>query len=85
MNPDYRPRLCIDISEEQQRALQSMFEHGEQKIVLNVIVDDLIKLVQEHGRVIISLIGSRYAKSAEIFPSLNAAVEGANRLKKENE
>ena len=84
MTEDYRPRLAVDISEEQQRKLWKYFEHGELKIVFNVIVDDLIRILDQHGRVIIGLIGARYAKTDEIFPSLNAAVEGAKRIEKGN-
>ena len=81
MTDEPRRRISIDITERQQEIMWKHFQHGEQKVVFNVLIEDLCNLLEAHGRVILGLIGTRYAKTSEIFPSLNSAVEGAERLK----
>lgn len=81
MSDGIRRRISIDITEEQQEIMWKHFQHGEQKVVFGVLVSELCSLLEEHGRVIIGLIGANYMKTSEVFPSLNAAVEGAERLK----
>ena len=49
MTKDYRPRLSINISEEQQRKLQKFFPWGTQRKIFGVILDDFLKLCENHG------------------------------------
>lgn len=47
---EYRPRLSVEITPEQQRKLQEFLDHGMQKKVFGIIVDDVIKMIELHGR-----------------------------------
>ena len=44
-----RPRLSIEISEEQQQKLKLLLPHGTKKIVFSLIIDDLIEVMDELG------------------------------------
>lgn len=46
----HRPRLSVEISPEQQIKLQKFLDHGMQKKLFNIIVDDVIKMIEKHGR-----------------------------------
>jgi hypothetical protein len=46
----YRPRLSVEISDEQQLKLQKYLDHGMQKKLFNIVVDDVIKMLEKHGR-----------------------------------
>jgi len=50
MAGEYRPRLSVEISPKQQLALQKHLDHGMQKKVFNIIVDDVINMLELHGR-----------------------------------
>ena len=49
MDSDYRPRLSIEISAESRDKLRRLLPHGTQKIVFNLIVEDLIAVLESHG------------------------------------
>jgi len=76
----YRPRLSIEITEEQQRALQSRLNHGEGKAVFSVLVDEVISLIDDYGDIIIPLIAGRKAKPRDIFPSIKQATTVADKV-----
>lgn len=66
----YRPRLSIDLTEEQRDALDRILgQYGLQRAVFSVIVDDLIKSVDEHGPKIISGLVARAIKLEDIVRS----------------
>jgi hypothetical protein len=46
----YRPRLSVEISPAQQKILQQWLDHGMQKRLFNIIIDDVIAMLNEHGR-----------------------------------
>ncbi len=46
---NYQPRLSINISTEQRKALDHYFPWGTQKKVFGVIIDDLIRLCEVYG------------------------------------
>ena len=50
MASKYRPRLSVEITEEQQLALQKHLDFGMQKRLFTIIVDDVIKMLELHGR-----------------------------------
>ena len=50
MTKQYRPRLSVEITEEQQLALQKHLDFGMQKRLFSIIVDDVIKMLDKHGR-----------------------------------
>lgn len=45
----YRPRLSIEISKEDQDNLKRLLPHGTQKLVFNLIITDLIEVLEQHG------------------------------------
>jgi hypothetical protein len=49
MESDYKPRLSIEIPQEKKDRLKVLLPHGTQKIVFNLIVDDLIDILETHG------------------------------------
>jgi len=46
---DYRPRLSVDITEEQARKLNRYLDYGMRKMLFGVILDDLFSLFEKHG------------------------------------
>ena len=46
----YRPRLSVEITEEQQHALQKHLDHGMQKKLFNIVVSDVIRMMEQYGR-----------------------------------
>lgn len=53
---DYRPRLSIELSEEQHKSLQQLIPWGVKNQLFSIIVDQLIALMQNHGQVVIALV-----------------------------
>jgi len=46
----HRPRLSVEITPEQQLALQKYLDHGMQKKLFNILVDDVLRMLKSHGR-----------------------------------
>lgn len=44
-SPDYRPRLSVEITTEQQKILQLYLDFGMQKKLFGIIVDDVIEMI----------------------------------------
>ena len=55
-NEDYRPRLSIEITEEQHNALQRLIPWGLKNQVFSTIIDQLIPLLERRGSDVIALI-----------------------------
>ena len=51
---EYRPRLSIDLTEEQQAELTRLIPWGVKGQLFSVIVDDVIRCVKEHGQIFIA-------------------------------
>uniref|UniRef100_A0A6M3JG36 Uncharacterized protein n=1 Tax=viral metagenome TaxID=1070528 RepID=A0A6M3JG36_9ZZZZ len=49
MPSEYRPRLSVDITEEQRRKLDRYLDYGMRKMLFGVVIDDLLHLFEEHG------------------------------------
>lgn len=78
MPSDYRPRFSFDITKEQQLRKDSLgLTHGLQKAVFQVILDDFMDLVEQHGQVICGIIIDRKLKPRDVFPSLHHAAKRA--------
>ena len=56
LRPDYRPRLSVEITEEQQLALQKYLDFGMQKRLFSIIIDDVIRMLDEHGRLFLAAV-----------------------------
>ena len=46
----YRPRLSIELTEEQQIKLLRLIPWGVKNKLFSIIVDDVIRLMEEHGQ-----------------------------------
>jgi len=44
-----RPRLSVDITEEQDMKLVKYLDHGMRKVVFGVMIDDLLELIDRYG------------------------------------
>ena len=49
LGTDYRPRLSVDITEQQARELNRLLDHGMRKMLFGVVIDDLLRLFKKHG------------------------------------
>ena len=54
MKDKYRPRLSVEITEEQHKQLQRLIPWGVEKQLFSIIVDDVIRLTKKHGQVFIA-------------------------------
>ena len=74
MNTEYRPRFSFDITEEQQaRANKLMPIHGQRKTMFQVILNDVLDLIEEHGQIIYGIIADGRVKPREVLPTLAKA------------
>ena len=56
MSEEYRPRLSIEISEEQQSSLQRLIPWGLKNQVFSTIIDQLVPLLERKGSEVLALI-----------------------------
>jgi hypothetical protein len=76
MSGEYRPRISIDLTEEQKRRLDKHITWGNKKVVFSVVVDELIELCERHGAgIVIGAFISRQLKLKDIC-KLKLAEEG---------
>jgi hypothetical protein len=61
-NIDYRPRLTIELREDQYHKLNKLLSHGQRKQLFQVIVDDLIQALEEYGPVVMAALYERTVK-----------------------
>lgn len=74
MNKDYNPRIVFEITEEQQhRTDQLLSTHGIRKKVFNVLLEDLLCMIEEHGQIVIGVLLDKAVRPREIVPSLAEA------------
>ena len=66
----YRPRLSIDLTEEQQMDLNRLIPWGIKGQLFSVLVDDVIRCVKEHGQIFIAAALSKTIK-LEDYTSLD--------------
>lgn len=60
---DYRPRLSIEVTEDQQRRLRECIPWGLQRTLFSTIIDDIIDLVERHGPMVLAAIIDRKIKA----------------------
>jgi len=61
----YRPRLSIEISNQQAKDLRSLIPWGLKNQMFCVIIDDVIRLAREHGPNFLAGVLSRSIKLEE--------------------
>ena len=65
----YKPRLSIEISEEQSAALSRLIPWGLKGTLFQVIIDDIIELIEKEGEIVIAAIIKKKLH-IDNFPSL---------------
>ena len=55
----YRPRLSIELTEQQANELRNLIPWGLKNAVFQVIVDDVIELMKKHGQVFVAALLER--------------------------
>ena len=61
----YRPRLTIEVSEEQLRDLQNLLDWGVRNRMFCYIIDDVIRLLKKHGDFFVAAVCSKDIKLEE--------------------
>ena len=70
----YKPRLSIEITEEQQQRINRLFDtYGIKRAIMSILLDDLLNLIEEHGQVVIGILLDGAAKPHNIMPTLAKA------------
>lgn len=59
MNPSYKPRLTVELREDQYHRLNQLLTHGQRKQIFQILVDDLISALEKHGPQVIAGIYTR--------------------------
>lgn len=72
---EYRPRLTIDISEDQANALRDLIPWGLRRELFSLIVDDVISMVREHGELAIAIIISKKLRPRDALTTLQEVDE----------
>ena len=62
MDKDYRPRLSVEITDEQARQLRDLIPWGSRKQLFSIIVEDVIRLLRLHGTTYIAAVLARQLK-----------------------
>jgi hypothetical protein len=71
MSDDYRPRFSFEISEEQKtRADKLISVYGIRKSLFQIILDDVLDMIENHGEIVIGAILGEGAKPRQVIPSM---------------
>ena len=66
MPSEYRPRLSIEISEEQNHSLGKLIPWGVKNELFSVIVDDVIELLEKNGSIVLAAILTKKLKVSDL-------------------
>jgi hypothetical protein len=69
MPSDYRPRLSIDLTEEQHNALNHYIPWGMKSALFHALIDGLIDALHHHGLGVLTLIMERKIGWREVLPN----------------
>ena len=61
------PRLNVEITEEQDKALQDLIPWGMKHHLFSAIIDEVIEVLKEHGEMAITAIACRKVKFIDIL------------------
>ena len=75
---EHRPRLSIEITEDQASALSRLIPWGTKNELFRAIIEDVISLLEEHGPIIIAAILTKRLKVGDL-DSMKEALDGDNR------
>lgn len=65
MDKDWSPRLTLELTEEQYNKLLKLIPWGIKRKLFSVIIDDIIRLIENHGQKFIAAILTRSIKLEE--------------------
>ncbi len=72
-NPNYKPKLSIELTEEQQIGLQQIkLPHGFMRGLFSVLIDDILALNETKGPQALALIISGIVRPSDVLPSIVA-------------
>ena len=71
----WRPRLNLDITEEQYHKLQKIFPWGVKQEFFRLVLDDIIDLVERKGERAIAAVLTKSVRFKEISKTLKELVE----------
>jgi hypothetical protein len=63
----YKPRLNVELRDDQLRDLQRLLDHGQRKLVFGVLVDDVISLLKSHRGDFLAAVIRRQIKYENIL------------------
>ena len=66
----YRPRLSVEITEEQAKALQALFPWGLKNAFFQAIVDDVIEIGKKHGHTFLAAVIARKLGAGDFVKEL---------------
>jgi len=58
----YRPRLSVELTEEQQRDLVRLVPWGVKTQLFSTLVDDVIRCLKEHGQIFLAAVLTKAVK-----------------------
>lgn len=64
---DNAPRLNVEITEEQDKALRELIPWGMKHHLFSAIVDEVIEVLKEHGEVAITAIACKKVRFIDIL------------------
>ena len=62
----YRPRLSIELTEQQANELRDLVPWGLKNSLFQIIVDDVIELIKKHGQIFVAALLDRKIKLNKI-------------------
>ena len=62
----YRPRLSIELTEQQAEELRNLVPWGLKNSLFQIIVDDMIELIKKHGQIFVAALLDRKIKLNKI-------------------
>ena len=74
MSINYRPRLSIEITDEQSKKLKQLIPWGVKNELFSTIIDDVIKLIEENGEIVIAAMLTRKLLTRSL-PSIREVIE----------
>jgi len=79
-NWEYVPRLSVEIREDQLQSMQKLIPFGFRKLLFQRLIDDVLKVTEDHGQVGLSAIctgaiGVGYNKLQEYIEKSSAKKE----------
>jgi len=62
----FRPRLSIELTEQQANELRNLVPWGLKNSLFQIIVDDMIELIKKHGQIFVAALLDRKIKLNKI-------------------